>query len=64
MGVPPGYRSSGVSRRGLAPSAALPAGCAAYFGMGVPVPDQWANGIRAASLHSIRAFIDAFDGYG
>src|SRR5271169_1669944 len=26
MGVPPGYRSSGVSRRGPAPSAALPAG--------------------------------------
>jgi hypothetical protein len=31
--------------------------------MVVPVPDQSANGIRAASLRSIRAFIDAFDGY-
>jgi hypothetical protein len=26
--------------------------------------DQSANGIRAASLRSIRAFIDAFDGHG
>jgi hypothetical protein len=32
--------------------------------MRVPVPDRSANGIRAASLRSIRAFIHAFDGYG
>jgi hypothetical protein len=32
--------------------------------MGLPVPDQSANGIRAASLRSIRAFIDVFEGYG